>query len=83
MPERDLPPELLKRLKAEAAAPYKGLRRTFYLTFAASGAIGAFIFLLRAIAGRDLETDLANLALQLGVLALMLWLWRREGGPAS
>lgn len=83
MPDPDLPPEILKRLKAEAAAPYKGLRRTFYLAFAASGAVGAFVFLIRVLAGRDLEANFPNLALQLGILALMLWLWRLEGRPSS
>ena len=73
-----LDPDQYARLRAEAANPYRGLRRTFYLAFAASGAIGAFVFLAKALAGRDLPQTLPNLALQLGVVALMVALWRWE-----
>jgi hypothetical protein len=83
MPDSDLPPDLQKRLKAEVAAPYKGLRRIFYLTFAASGGLGAFVFLVRVLVGRDLGTNCANLALQLGLLVLMIWLWRLEERPSG
>ncbi|WP_338431569.1 DUF3493 domain-containing protein [Synechococcus elongatus] len=76
MPQLD--PEQRARLQAEVAAPYRGLRRTFYGVFAASGAIGAFIFLLKAIAGESLATTLPNLALQIGVVALMIGLLRLE-----
>jgi|JI8StandDraft_2_1071088.scaffolds.fasta_scaffold12985_4 hypothetical protein len=69
-------PELMARLKAEAKAPYRGLRRVFYGTFAASGAIGGFIFLLKLLAGGDPGEVLPNLALQAGVVALMIWLFR-------
>lgn len=69
---------MLERLKAEAQAPYKGLRKTFYLVFAASALIGSFIFALKLIAGTNEEATLPNLGLQLGVLALMIWLYRRE-----
>lgn len=66
-------------LKAEAAAPYKGLRQFIYIVFGASGAIGGFVFLMQALAGRDVESALPNLALQAGVVALMVWLFRLEG----
>ncbi|MBL1173666.1 DUF3493 domain-containing protein [Pantanalinema sp. GBBB05] len=66
-------------LKAEAAAPYKGLRQFIYIVFGASGAIGGFVFLIQALAGRDVESALPNLALQVGVVALMVWLFRLEG----
>lgn len=66
-------------LKAEAAAPYKGLRKFIYLVFGASGVIGAFVFFTQALAGRDVESALPNLALQAGVVALMVWLFRLEG----
>jgi hypothetical protein len=74
--ERD--PEIYARLKAEAKAPYRGLRRFIYAGFGASGAIGGFIFLLQAIAGQNLSQILPNLALQIGVVALMVWLYRLE-----
>ena len=71
-----LSPEKYARLKAETKAPYRGVRRFFYLGFAASGAMGAFIFFTQALAGRDVSQALPNLALQLGVIALMVWLLR-------
>ncbi len=67
------------RLKAEAIAPYRGLRKFIYGAFAASGAIGAFVFLMQAIAGRDVDAALPNLALQVGIVALMVVLFRLEG----
>ncbi|WP_353736657.1 DUF3493 domain-containing protein [Leptolyngbya sp. UWPOB_LEPTO1] len=75
---RQSDPEKYARLKAEAAAPYRGLRKFIYIAFGGSGAIGAFVFLAQTLAGRDLETALPNLALQLGVIALMVWLFRFE-----
>lgn len=71
-----LSPEKYARLKAETQAPYRGVRRFFYFGSAASGAMGAFIFLTQALAGRDVSQALPNLALQLGVIALMVWLLR-------
>lgn len=72
-------PEKYAFLKAEAAAPYRGLRKFVYVGFAASGAIGAFIFLAQLLAGRAVGETLPNLALQIGVVALMIWLFRLEG----
>ena len=66
------------RLKAEAVAPYKSLRKFIYIACGASGFIGAFIFLSQLLAGRDVESTLPNLGLQLGVVALMIFLWRWE-----
>ncbi|MDF5721068.1 MAG: DUF3493 domain-containing protein [Rhizonema sp. PD37] len=66
------------RLKAEAVAPYKGLRKFIYVACGASGFIGAFIFLSQLLAGRDVNSTLPNLALQLGVVVLMIFLWRWE-----
>jgi len=65
-------------LLAESKAPYRGLRKFVYGTFGASGAIGAFVFLVQILAGRDIEAALPNLALQIGVVALMVWLFRLE-----
>ncbi|PIG93532.1 DUF3493 domain-containing protein [Gloeocapsopsis sp. IPPAS B-1203] len=69
-------PEQYARLKAEAAAPYRGLRKFVYFSFGASGLIGALIFLTQLAAGRDVETALPNFALQVGVVALMIFLFR-------
>jgi hypothetical protein len=77
--KQQLNPELYARLKAEAAAPYRGLRKFVYLAFGASGLIGAFIFVLQLLAQKtSLEVGLPSLALQLGVVALMIFLWRWE-----
>ena len=66
------------RLKAEAKAPYRGLRTFVYVAFGASGAIGAFVFLAQLLAGRQIGTALPNFALQVGIVALMIWLFRLE-----
>lgn len=77
--KRQLNPELYARLKSEAAAPYRGLRKFAYLAFTASGLIGAFIFVLQLLAHKTSpEVGLPSLALQLGVVALMIFLWRWE-----
>ncbi|MEM8641278.1 MAG: DUF3493 domain-containing protein [Cyanobacteria bacterium P01_G01_bin.54] len=71
-------PEQYARLKAEAQAPYKGLRNFVYLGFGASALIGAVIFLLQLLAGTASTATLPNFALQLGVLAVMIGLFRYE-----
>ncbi len=72
-----LNPDQYKRLRLEAKSPYRGLRIFIYITLAGSGFIGAVIFFARLIAGNgELEANLGSFALQLGVLALMLWLYR-------
>ncbi len=73
-------PEQYARLKAEAAAPYRGLRKFIYFAFGASGAIGAFIFGLQLLAGRDVANALPNFAIQLGLIALMVFFWRWDRG---
>lgn len=78
-----LDPELYAQLKAELKTPYKGLRQFVYLACGASGFIGAFIFLTQLIAGQDARVILPNLALQIGVVALMIWLFRLEQRPKS
>lgn len=74
----NLDPEKYARLRMEAKAPYRGLRRFVYLAFGASGFIGGFVFLMQLLAGRDVATVLPNFALQIGVVALMVWLFRLE-----
>jgi Low psii accumulation1 / Rep27 len=71
-------PEKYARLKAEAQAPYKGLRLFMYLAFGASGFIGALVFLAQLAAGRNVISAAPNFALQVGVVALMVWLFRLE-----
>ncbi len=71
-----LSPEKYKRLQAEAKAPYRGLRKTIYVVFAASGLIGAFVMLSQLAAGSNVTETLPNLGLQVGVVALMVWLFR-------
>jgi len=77
-PKNRLNPEQYASLKAEMAAPYRGLRQFIYIAFGASGSIGAFIFFFQLLAGRDVDSTLPNLALQLGIVALMIFLWRWE-----
>jgi len=71
-------PEKYARLQEEIKAPYRGLRQFIYLAFGASGLIGAVVFLSQLAAGREVDTALPNFALQLGILALMVWLFRFE-----
>ncbi len=75
---RQLTPEKYARLKAEVKAPYRGLRKLVYVTFGASGFIGAVVFLGDLAAGQEVSTALPNLALQIGVVALMVGLFRLE-----
>lgn len=75
---KKLSPEKYQRLVAEAKAPYRGFRMFIYFAFGASGFIGALVFLARLAAGRDIASDLPNLGLQIGVVALMVWLFRLE-----
>ena len=73
-----LSPEKYARLKAEAKAPYRGLRQFIYVTLGASGFLGMFVFLAKLATGEEIGTTLGNLALQVGVVALMVWLFRLE-----
>jgi hypothetical protein len=44
----------------------------------ASGFIGAFVFFFQLLAGRDIERALPNFAIQMGVIGLMVFLWKWE-----
>ncbi|MBN3898422.1 MAG: DUF3493 domain-containing protein [Nostoc sp. NOS(2021)] len=77
-PKNRLNPEQYASLKAEIAAPYRGLRQFFYISFGASGFLGAFVFFFQVLAGRDVENALPSLALQVAIVALMVFLWRWE-----
>ncbi len=74
----NMSPEKYARLRAEAKAPYRGLRKFIYFGLGASGFIGAFIFLAQLAAGQNVTSILPNLALQIGVVALMIFLFRLE-----
>ena len=67
-------PELWTRLQAEAKSPFRGLRQFVYVSCALSGAIGGVVFFFKLLAGKNLEATIPNLALQIGVVAIMVWL---------
>ena len=69
-------PELWRRLQAEAKSPFRGLRQFIYVSCAISGAVGGVVFFFKLLAGKNLEATIPNLALQTGVVALMVWLLR-------
>ncbi|MEO1620686.1 MAG: DUF3493 domain-containing protein [Cyanobacteria bacterium J06632_3] len=76
-------PEKYERLLAEAQAPWKTFRKFIYGTVGASGVLGAFVFFFQVLAGRNLEQSLPNLAVQLGVIGLMVFLFRLESGKKN
>ena len=77
MSKLDQKSEQYKRLRREAKSPYRGLRLFIYAAFAGSGFIGAVVFFTKLIAGNgNLESNLGNFGLQVGVLALIIWLYR-------
>jgi hypothetical protein len=72
-------PEKYARLKAEAKAPYRGLRKFIYVTLAAWGGIGAFVFFTALLAGKgNPSNNLSSLMLQLGLVGLMILLFQRD-----
>lgn len=68
-------------MRAEIKAPYRGLRHFIYVAFGVSGLIGAVIFLTRLLAGQTPTETLPSLALQVGLVALMVWLYRIDRSP--
>jgi len=74
--------EKYARLMAEAKAPYRGLRKFVYGAVGASGAIGAVIFLTQMLAGREVYAALPNFLLQIGIVALMVFLFRLESSKS-
>lgn len=74
-------PEKYERLLAEAKAPWKTFRKFIYGAVGVSGVLGAFVFFFQVLAGRDLAQSVPNLAVQLGVIGLMVLLFRLESGP--
>ncbi|MBW4485309.1 MAG: DUF3493 domain-containing protein [Tildeniella torsiva UHER 1998/13D] len=77
-PPQGMSREKYARLKAEAQAPYKSLRKFIYGAVGASGAIGAFVFFTQLLAGRDVSSALPNLGVQLGVIGIVVLLFRLE-----
>ncbi len=77
-PKNRVNPQQYARLRAEIAAPYRGLRKFIYVGCGASGFIGALVFFSQLLAGKDVNSALPNLALQIGVVVLMVFLWGWE-----
>lgn len=77
-PPQGMSTEKYARLKAEAQAPYRGLRKFIYGAVGASGAIGAVTFLAQLLAGRNVGSALPNLGVQLAVIAVVIVLFRLE-----
>ena len=77
-PPKGMSQERYDRLVAESKAPYKGFRKVIYASAGASGAVGGFIFFTQILAGRDVAGALPNLAVQIGVVAIAVFLFRWE-----
>lgn len=78
MQKQPLNEDQMARLRSEAAAPGRGFRSFFYIALAGSAFMGAFVFLMKAIAGESLAETIPNLLLQIGVGTGLFWLWIRE-----
>ena len=61
-------PELKKKLLKESQAPFKGLRRIFWIAFAGSAFLGLFIMLSKIASGNEVQQN--NLLIQLGACVL-------------
>jgi hypothetical protein len=79
--QQRLDQEDFTRLQADTRYPYRGLRQFVYFVCGTSGALGAFLFLMQLIDGQGIEAALPNLGLEIGIVALMIWLFRREQRP--
>ena len=71
-------PKPYANLRAEAKAPYRFFRWFIYVALGSSGFIGAIIFFAQLIAGNDVESALPNFFLQVGIMALMIWLIKKD-----
>ena len=73
--------ERFERLVKETQSPFKGLRKFIYGAVGASGLLGAFVFFTQLIAGKDIETALPNLVVQMGVIGIVVLLfWLEDRG---
>ncbi len=70
--------ERFERLVQETQTPFKGFRKVIYGAVGASGLLGAFVFLTQLIARKDVETALPNLAVQMGVIGIAVFLFWLE-----
>ena len=75
---RNLSRQQYERLSAEMAAPYRPVRQLVYVACGASGFIGGVVFFAKIASGREISSALPNFALQVGVVALMVFLFRWE-----
>ena len=65
-------PELKKKLLKESQAPFKGLRRVFWLAFTGSSFLGLFIMIAKIAGGNEVQQN--NLLIQLGACVLFSFL---------
>ena len=65
-------PELKKKLLKESQAPFKGLRRVFWLAFTGSSFLGLFIMIAKIAGGNEVQQN--NLLIQLGACTLFSFL---------
>ena len=65
-------PELKKKLLEESQAPFKGLRRVFWIAFAGSSFLGLFIMLSKIAGGNGVQQN--NLLIQIGACTLFSFL---------
>ena len=61
-------PKLKKKLLKESQAPFKGLRKVFWLAFSGSALLGLLIMLFNISSGKELQIN--NLLIQLGACIL-------------
>lgn len=71
--------ERFERLVKETQSPFKGFRKFIYGAIGASGFLGAFVCLTQLLAGKNVETALPNLAVQMGVMGIVVLLFWLEG----
>ena len=57
-------PELKKKLLKESQAPFKGLRKIFWIAFSGSAFLGLLIMLSKVASGGELQLN--NILIQLG-----------------
>ena len=74
-------PELKKKLLKESQAPFKGLRRLFWIAFGGSAFLGLFIMLSKIAGGNEIQQN--NFLIQIGacsIFSLLLFLDRNKEG---
>ncbi len=58
----EIDPELKKKLLTESQAPFKGLRRIFWIAFSGSAFLGLVIMLSKIVSGSEFQQN--NLLIQ-------------------